>query len=184
MLDRLPTPFSGKSSCEISFATMFVFQKFHVMHSHLIPRLLGAYEMHYAISIMFIPIYQICIYFTPHVYQPSPNLAHLSKSQFHLQWPIHTIIFHIIEQIILTHQAYALTYPFLHKSSHSCQLSYTPHMDVFGPIHTNPGLLLTVPKQNSGLSVGSPIIKCRFLLVEPNSMPISGLLLTKIQFII
>ena len=29
-------------------------------------------------------------------HQPSPNLAHLSKSQSHLQWPTHTIIFHII----------------------------------------------------------------------------------------
>ena len=44
MLDRLPTPFSGKSSCEIPFATMFVFHKIHVMHSHLISRLPGAYE--------------------------------------------------------------------------------------------------------------------------------------------
>ena len=125
---------------------------------------------------------------TPHVIQqnqPSPNLAHLSKSQFHLQWPILTIIFHIIEQFMLTHQAYALTYPFLHKSSHSFQpISYTPHMDVFWPIHTKSRLLLTVPKQNSGLFVGSPLTKRRFLLVEPNSMPISGLLLTKTQFII
>ena len=44
LLDRLPTPFSGKSSCEIPFAIMFVFQKIHVMHSHLISRLPGAYE--------------------------------------------------------------------------------------------------------------------------------------------
>ena len=44
LLDYLPTPFSRKSSCEISFATMFVFQKIHVMHSHLISRLLSAYE--------------------------------------------------------------------------------------------------------------------------------------------
>ena len=44
LLDRLPTPFSEKSSCEIPFATMFVFHKIHVMHSHLISRLPGAYE--------------------------------------------------------------------------------------------------------------------------------------------
>ena len=44
LLDRLPTPFSGKSSCEIPFATMFFFHKIHVMHSHLISRLPGAYE--------------------------------------------------------------------------------------------------------------------------------------------
>ena len=62
LLDSLPTPFSGKSFCEISFVTMFVFQKTRVMHSHLISRLPGAYEMHYAISIIFIQIYHLCIY--------------------------------------------------------------------------------------------------------------------------
>ena len=54
LLDRLPTPFSGKSSCEIPCATMFVFQKIRVMHSHLNSRLPSAYEMHYVISIIFI----------------------------------------------------------------------------------------------------------------------------------
>ena len=44
LLDRLPTPFSGKSSCEIPFAIMFAFQKIHFIHSHLISRLPGAYE--------------------------------------------------------------------------------------------------------------------------------------------
>ena len=44
LLDRLLTPFSGKSSCEIPFATMFMFILIHVMHSHLISRLPGAYE--------------------------------------------------------------------------------------------------------------------------------------------
>ena len=44
LLDCLPTPFSGISSCEILFTTMFVFQKIHVMHSHLISRLPSAYE--------------------------------------------------------------------------------------------------------------------------------------------
>ena len=57
LLDRLLTPFSEKSSCEIPFATMFVFQKIHVMHSHLISRLPGAYEMHYAISTI---LYNTC----------------------------------------------------------------------------------------------------------------------------
>ena len=44
MLDYLPTQFSVKSSYEIPFATMFIFQKIHVMHSHLISRLPSAYE--------------------------------------------------------------------------------------------------------------------------------------------
>ena len=59
LLDRLPTSFSGNSSCEFSFATMFGFQKIHVMHSHLISRLPRAYEMHYVISTQFISHMQI-----------------------------------------------------------------------------------------------------------------------------
>ena len=59
LLNRLPTPFFGNSSREIPFTTMFVFRKIHVMHSHLIPRLPRAYEMHYAISTQFISHMQI-----------------------------------------------------------------------------------------------------------------------------
>ena len=51
--------------------------------------------------------------------------------------------------IMLTPQAYALTYLFPLNSSHSFQpISYTPHMDVFGSIHTNPGLFLIVLKHS------------------------------------
>ena len=105
LLDCLPTPFSEKSSYEIPFATMFVFQKIHVMHSHLISRLPSAYKMHYVISIIY-TIYQIYQYATfsnlhsQHMSfnndQSSLKLAHLSNLQYHLQWPTHTIIFHII----------------------------------------------------------------------------------------
>ena len=59
LLDCLLTPFSGKSSCEISFEIMFVFLKIHVMHSHLISRLPSTYEMHYGISTQFISHMQI-----------------------------------------------------------------------------------------------------------------------------
>ena len=38
------------------------FRKTRVMHSHLISRLPGAHEIHYAISTIFIPIYIKCIY--------------------------------------------------------------------------------------------------------------------------
>ena len=63
-------------------------------------------------------------------------------------------------------------------------MSSTQHMDLFfGPFHTNPGLFLQFQNRVSGLSVGSPLIQHRFLLVELNSMPISDLLLTKTQFI-
>ena len=84
LLDRLPTPFSRKSSCEIPLAIMFVFQKIYVMHSHLISRLPSAYEMHYAISIIFIPIYIKYAYilkftFTPHVIQSGSNNTQISS---------------------------------------------------------------------------------------------------------
>ena len=64
--DHLPTHHSTENHpvkflsqpCSFSF-------NFHVMHTHLISRLLGAYEMHYAISTQFIQhmlIYKTCIY--------------------------------------------------------------------------------------------------------------------------
>ena len=59
--------------------------------------------------------------------------------------------------IMLTPQAYALTYLFPLNSSYSFQpTSYTPHIDVFGPIHTNPELFLTVPKQSKWAVRGQP----------------------------
>ena len=45
----------------LSYSCSF-FRKTCVMHSHLISRLPGAHEMHYAISTIFIPIYIKCIY--------------------------------------------------------------------------------------------------------------------------
>ena len=65
LLDCLPTPFSGKSSCKIPFAIMLVFQKIRVMHSHLIFRLPGAYEMHYVISHN---LYSTCKYIIMHIF--------------------------------------------------------------------------------------------------------------------
>ena len=63
LLDRLPTPFSVKSSCEIPFAIMFVFQKTRVMQSHLISRIPGAYENALCFFNHFhTNIYIICIY--------------------------------------------------------------------------------------------------------------------------
>ena len=88
------TQFSGKSSCEIPFAIMFVFQKIHVMHSHLIYRLPGAYEMHYAISIIFIQIYHLSYIlkftFTPHVIQQygSTNTQIISLEQIIISSPM------------------------------------------------------------------------------------------------
>ena len=56
-------------------------------------------------------------------------------------------------------------------------------MDNSYPFHTNPGLFLQSQKRASGLSTGSPHFLHGFLLVEPISIPISGLLITKIEFI-
>ena len=47
---------------------------------------------------------------------------------------------------MLTHSNHVLTYLFPHIPSHSFQqFKHTTHGG-FGPIHTNPGLILTVPK--------------------------------------
>ena len=71
-------------------------------------------KMHYAISKTIYTIYQIYQYATfsnlqlhpQHMSfnsdQPSPKFAHLSKLQYHLQWPTHTIIFHIIMSLVNT----------------------------------------------------------------------------------
>ena len=123
--DLLP-PFSRKSSCEIPFATMFVFQKIHVMHSHLISRLPGAYEMHYSISTIFIPIYQICIY--SHIWNHttcnstiSTTITQISSlEQITISSPM-TYTNNYIPyncDIMLTPQTYALAYLFLINSSH------------------------------------------------------------------
>ena len=61
--------------------------------------------------------------------------------------------------IMLIHKVHALTYPFPHKSSHSLQtISYTQHMDVFGPSHTNWDcfFFFTVPKQSKWAIRGQP----------------------------
>ena len=137
------------------------------------------------------PIYPICIYYQicnhTTCYSSLSTITQISSlEKITISSPMahtHNYIPYNCD-IMLTPQAYALTYLFPLNSSHSFQpISYTPHMDVFGLIHTNPGLILTVPKQNSGLSMGSPLTLHRFHFVGPNSMPISGLILTKTQFI-
>ena len=56
-------------------------------------------------------------------------------------------------------------------------------MDNSYQFHTNPRLFLQSQNRASGLSTGSPHFLHRFLLVEPIYIPISGLLITKIEFI-
>ena len=117
LLDYLPTQFSGKSFCEIPFATIFVFQKIHVMHSHLISRLPGTYEMHYVISTIFIPIYQIYnilkFALKPHVIQCLSTITQTSSlEQITILSPMSYTQNYIPYNcdIMLTHQAYTLTY--------------------------------------------------------------------------
>ena len=81
-LDRLPTSFSGKSSYEILFTIMFVFQKVRVMHSHLISRLPGAYEnaLCHFMSFMLIYIY-IYIYIYINIFK-SHTTCYVISTQF------------------------------------------------------------------------------------------------------
>ena len=109
LLDCLPTPFSENSSREIPFATMFVFLKIHVMHSHLISRLPGAYEMHYVISTQFISHMQIYyhayIYITKehktcyaHSSSISPKISSHGLIYKHEQFDLNYSTKHIISQ--------------------------------------------------------------------------------------
>ena len=72
----------------------------------------------------------------------------------------------------------SLSEPEIHGHSFHT-ISSTQHMDNSYPFHTNSGLFLQSQNRISGLSTGSPHFLHRFLLVEPISIPISGLLITK-----
>ena len=61
LLDNSPKQFFGKSSFEIPFTTIFLFLSCHVL-SPIFLGCSGAYEMHYAIFIQHMSIYQSCIY--------------------------------------------------------------------------------------------------------------------------
>ena len=116
------------------------------MHSHLISRLPGAYEMHYAISTIFIPIYQICIYSQIYNHTTCNSIFLSTITQIISLEPI-TIPFSMTYThnyipynyvILLTHLIHASAYLFPHNSSHSLQtISIPKHMDVYGPFHTN-----------------------------------------------
>ena len=60
-LDNSPKQFFGKSSFEIPFTTIFIFLSCHAL-TPIDLGCPGAYEMHYAIFIQHMPIYQSCIY--------------------------------------------------------------------------------------------------------------------------
>ena len=95
----------------------------------------------------------------------------------------HTIIFHIIQTFMLTHQLTCINISFsnthfkpfnstitvlsfTHHSCSSCQATTNKqfHMDHFCP--TTIRTVFNSPKPSSGLSVGSPLTKHRFHFVE------------------
>ena len=53
--------FFGKSFIEIPFTTIFLFLSCHAL-TLIVLSYLGAYEMHYAIFIQHMPMYQSCLY--------------------------------------------------------------------------------------------------------------------------
>ena len=149
LLDRLPTPFFGNSSCEIPFTTMFIFQKFHVMHSHLIPRLLRAYEMHYSISTQFISHMQI--YHHAYIY-----ITKAHKTCYAHSSSISPKIFS--HGLIYNYEQFDLNYSTKYIISQK-YFKNTIHMD------------------SEPLGYCSrPIIQHRFHFVNPKSMAISGLI--------
>ena len=89
-------------------------------------------KMHYAFSIIFIPIYQICIY--SQIYNHTTCNSTISTitqicslEQFTISSPMaytHNYIPYNCD-IMFTHQAYALTYLFPLNSSHSIQQFHT-----------------------------------------------------------
>ena len=89
-------------------------------------------KMHYAFSIIFIPIYQICIY--SQIYNHTTCNSTISTitqisslEQFIISSPMaytHNYIPYNCD-IMLTHQVYALTYLFPLNSSHSIQQFHT-----------------------------------------------------------
>ena len=61
LLDNSPRQFFEKSSFEIHFITIFLFLSCHAL-TPIVLGYPGAHEMHYAIFIQHMPIYQSCIY--------------------------------------------------------------------------------------------------------------------------
>ena len=152
LLDRLPTPFSRKSSCEIPFATRFIFQKSHIMHSHLTSRLPSAYEIHYdAISTQYIQhmlLYNNIIKAHKACYAHSPSITQ-------------KIISH---GLIIKYEQFDLNYSTKHIISQKYFIN-TIHMN-----SETLGLLFTTTTQH------------RFHFVNPNYMAIPRLIHTKAQF--
>ena len=155
LLDCLPTLFSEKSSCEIPFAIMLVFHKIHVMHSHLIPRLPCAYEMHYAISTQFISHMQI--YHHAYIYITKAHktcYAHSSSISPKISSP----------GLIYNYEQFNLNY----STKHIISQKY--FVNIFHMNSETLGLLFMANHQH------------RFHFVNPNFIAISCLIHITIQF--
>ena len=174
MLDCLPTPLSGKSSCEIPFAIMLDFHKIRVMHSHLISRLPGAYEMHYVISTQFISHMQIYhhayIYITKAhktCYAHSSSISSKISShglinkheQFHLNYSTK----HIISQKYFMNT--------IHVNSETLELLFTANNPIIGSLcepefhghfrpHTNQHMIYRTKQNPSSLNSPCTVTDC------------------------
>ena len=91
----------------------------------------------------------------------------------------YTIIFHIIQTIMLTHQLACMNISFsIHISSHSIQENSHGQFQSNKQIRT----IFNSPKPVCGLSKDGPLIKYRFHFLERESMAISGLTTPKTIF--
>ena len=118
LLNRLPTPFSGKSSCEIPFAIMFVFQKIRVMHSHLISRLPGAYENALCHFMSFMLIYShIYIYIYINIFK-SHTTCYVISTQFTPIYQFWSTITQINSLELITNSS-PMTYTLLTRANHN-----------------------------------------------------------------
>ena len=174
LLDRLPTSSSGNSSCEIPFATMFVFQKIHVMYSHLIPRLPRAYEMHYAISIQFISYMQIYhhayIYITKahkksytHSSSISPKISSYGLIYNYEQFDLNYSTKHIISQKYFVNT--------IHVNSEPLGLLFTANHPIIGSLcepkfhghfrpHTNQHMIYSIKHNPSSPNSPCTVTDC------------------------
>ena len=84
----------------------------------------------------------------------------------------YTIIFHIIQPLMLTHQ-FNMHQHIIFHTIHAIQFKQI-HTDIFGPT-SKLGLFLTVPHQSMGCPWTAPLIMHRFYFLEPKSVALLGL---------
>ena len=140
-------------------------------------------KMHYAISTQFIQIYQLCIYSQICIHTTcystiSTNTQISPLELITIPFPMaytHNYILYNFGNM-LPHQVHALTYYFHITQAIHFKQFHAHNTWTFWVQFIQTGTVFTVPKQNSELSVGSPVIKYLFHFLKPISMAISGLI--------